>query len=303
MTEGLDVYNANMRSEMLSMGGWHVPFPLAMARQMKPRVLGNLTAHLDILPTLCELAGVKIPQESNLQLEGFSLLPLLTSEHANEEWQKERILFHHVARWPSGYAEKHKYTMAGVRKGNHLMLRSYHCGDDGCLQYMSQCQALRIIERGGKNQVYSRGTAQFHWGVSPRDKWVLYDVKNDPGCRKDLSMQKPKLVSDLSLSYEKWWDGMYPQMIEKGGDLGDPDQGKRHQKETKHGKKRKNLPPNKLIIFPTQISKLWGLPLPLVTNFLGSTFEPRTGRKVSASLKRNSLIPPHPCSVTFRICE
>ena len=45
---------------------------------------------------------------------------------------------------------------------------------------MSQCQALRVIERGVKNQVYSHGTAQFHWGVTPRDKWVLFDVKKDP---------------------------------------------------------------------------------------------------------------------------
>ena len=241
VTEGLDVYNANMRGPKCSAweGGTRAFSFWRWPGKWKPRVLGNLTAHLDILPTLCELAGVKIPQESNLELEGFSLVPLLTSEHANEEWQKERILFHHVARWPSGYAEKHKYTMAGVRKGNHLMLRSYHCGDDGCLQYMSQCQALRIIERGGKNQVYSRGTAQFHWGVSPRDKWVLYDVKNDPGCRKDLSMQKPKLVCDLSLSYEKWWGGMYPQMIEKGGDLGDPDQGKRASKRDKAWQEKK----------------------------------------------------------------
>ena len=117
--------------------------------------------------------------------------------------------------------------MAGVRMGNHLMLRSYHCGDQGCLQYMSQCQALRIIERGGKNQVYSHGTAQFHWGVTPRDKWVLFDVKKDPGCRNDLSMQQPKLLSDLHFAYEEWWTKIYPQMISKGGDLGDPTQHKR----------------------------------------------------------------------------
>ena len=67
-------------------------------------------------------------------------------------------------------------------------------------------------------------------------------------------------------------------MIEKGGDLGDLIKENGHRKETKHGKKKRIFPPNKLIIFPTQISKLWGL-LPLVTEFLGSTFEPRTGRK------------------------
>ena len=52
-------------------------------------------------------------------------------------------------------------------------------------------------------------------------------------------MQKPKLVCDLSLSYEKWWGGMYPQMIEKGGDLGDPDQGKRASKRDKAWQEKK----------------------------------------------------------------
>ena len=102
---------------------------------------------------------------------------------------------------PVDIPKKHKYTMAGIRQGNHLMLRSYHCGDQGCLQYMSQCQALRIIERGGKNQVYSRGTAQFHWGVSPRDRWVIFDVKNDPNETSNLS-SNPK-YSDLLNEYKK----------------------------------------------------------------------------------------------------
>ena len=130
--------------------------------------------------------------------------------------------------------------MAGVRKGNHLMLRSYHCGDEGCLQYMSQCQALRIIERGGVNQVYSRGTAQFHWGVSPKGKWVLYGVKKDPGCRKDLSEKNELLVNHLSEAYEHWWEDIYPQMIKKGGDLGNPDQEGGHPKEIKNGKKKRD---------------------------------------------------------------
>ena len=173
------------------------------------------------------------------KLDGYSLVPLLESKKSKIDWHKNRILFHHVARWPSGFAEHHKYTMAGVRQGNHLMLRSYHCGNEQCLKYMSQCQALRIIERGGVNQVYSRGTAQFHWGVSPRDRWVIFDVKNDPGCKNDLTKQQPELVARLSKAYEQWWSSTYPEMIEKGGDLGDPEQGKKASKRDKEWKAKK----------------------------------------------------------------
>ena len=244
VTEGLDVYNAKMRGPKCSAweGGTRAFSFWRWPGKWKPKVLNNLTAHLDVLPTLCKLANAVIPQELNDKLEGFSLLPLLESNNTTTGWNKSRILYHHVARWPSGFAEKHKYTMAGVRQGNHLMLRSYHCGDKECLQFMSQCKALLSIERGGKNQVYSRGTAQFHWGVSPRDKWVLYDVKKDPGCHKDLSIEKSYLVRQLSQSYESWWAGIYPQMIESGGDLGDPNQGKHASKRDKKWQEQKEAP-------------------------------------------------------------
>ena len=40
---------------------------------------------------------------------------------------------------------------------------------------------------------YAYGTAQYHWGVSPREHWVLFDVKKDPGCKNDLSQEKPSI--------------------------------------------------------------------------------------------------------------
>ena len=116
------------------------------------------------------------------------------------------------------------------------MLRSHDCGTPECQKYVRQCQALRIIARGGKNMTYAYGTAQYHWGVSPPDQWGLYDVKKDPGCRKDLSQAKPELISKLARSYDQWWDKVYPEMIAAGGDLGDPDQGRKAAKRDKEWK-------------------------------------------------------------------
>ena len=177
VTEGLDVYNANMRGPKCSAweGGTRAFSFWRWPGKWTPRVLGNLTAHLDVLPTLCDLAGAKIPQEIDEQLEGFSLEPLLSGKIPAWNGQKISILYHHVARWPSGYAEKHKYTMAGVRKGNHLMLRSYHCGDVGCLQYMSQCQALRIIEEVVKTRCIPVGQLNFT-GVSAHETNGFYSM-------------------------------------------------------------------------------------------------------------------------------
>jgi arylsulfatase A-like enzyme len=221
VTEGLDVYNANMRGSKCTIweGGSRAFSFWRWPKKWKSKTVPNLTAHLDILPTICEITGTKIPQNIQSKLDGYSLNSLLESKK-QLDWNPNRILFHHVARWPSGLAKYHKYSMAGVRQGNHLLLRSHDCGKTECEKYPSQCQALRIVSKGGNNMTYANGTAQFHWGVSPKDRWVLYDVKADPGCKNDLSKTRPTLLEKLSDEYEIWWDNVYPEMISKGGDLG-----------------------------------------------------------------------------------
>ena len=77
---------------------------------------------------------------------------------------------------------------------------------------------------------YAYGTAQYHWGVSPKDHWVLYDIKKDPGCKNDLSKEKPDMIRTLSTAYDKWWDNIFPVMIAKGGDLGNPNESRKSAK-------------------------------------------------------------------------
>jgi arylsulfatase A-like enzyme len=244
VTEGLDIYNANMRGPKCSAweGGTRAFSFWRWPGKWRPKIMHNLTAHLDVLPTLCQLAEAKIPKNLESKLEGYSLIPLLESKKKIKAWNQNRILYHHVARWPSGFADQHKYTMAGVRQGNYLMLRSNHCGNIDCLKHMSQCMALKAIENGRTVHTYANGTAQFHWGLSPRDRWALYDVKIDPGCRNDLHYEKQDLIDHLSQKYEGWWTTVYPSMIKAGGDLGNPEQGRQSSKRDKNWKKSKERP-------------------------------------------------------------
>ncbi|MBT3667403.1 MAG: sulfatase-like hydrolase/transferase, partial [Opitutae bacterium] len=234
VTEGLDIYNANMRGSKCTAweGGSRAFSFWRWKGAWKPKIINNLTAHLDILPTLCDLTDTPLPSTLKKKLEGFTLRPLLESRKPIK-WNQDRILFHHVARWPSGFANAHKYAMAGVRQGNHLMLRSHDCGNPECLKYMSQCKGLRNVSQGSKNMTYAYGTAQYHWGVSPKEHWVLYDVKKDPGCKNDLSAKKPAMMSKLSVSYDKWWDNIFPEMMAKGGDLGDPNENRKAANRTR----------------------------------------------------------------------
>ncbi|MGA0134606.1 MAG: sulfatase-like hydrolase/transferase [Opitutales bacterium] len=223
-THGLDVYNAGMRgckatawqggSRAMSFWKWPDRWP--------PHTAKNLTAHLDVLPTLCDVAGVKIPAELGAKLEGWSLRPLLEST-GDLPWHDDRLLFHHVGRWPSGLAASHKYAMAAVQSGDLLLIRSEPCGDKECEQYGSQCTTLRQVQAGQKRATYTKADAAYHWGVTSPGRWSLYDLAADPKCATDLSAERTTETSRLAAAYDRWWDGLYPSMIANGGDKGVPE--------------------------------------------------------------------------------
>lgn len=221
VTMGLDVYNAGMRGCKCTIwhGGSRAMSFWRWPKHWKPHKVHNLTAHLDVLPTLCEITGAEIPKDIQPKLDGFNLLPLLEARKPIN-WHNERLLFQHVARWPADMAASHKYSMCGVRQGGYLLLRSRPCNDSTCLEQLSQCTFLRATEAGGTSETYTDGNAQFHWGVSPKDQWVLFDTKNDPACQYDLSAKKTVLVQSLVSAYENWWDEVFPEMIRLGGDKG-----------------------------------------------------------------------------------
>jgi hypothetical protein len=147
------------------------------------------------------------------------MVPLLEAEEP-VSWHDERYLFHHVARWPSGMAAQHKYAMAGVRQGNYLLVRSRPCDDPACTARVlgMQCQTLRGVERGNTSANYTKENAQFHWGVTPPDQWVLIDTKADPGCLTDLASSQPERVKAMAAAYDQWWDDVYPDMVARGGE-------------------------------------------------------------------------------------
>ena len=220
-TWGLDVYNAGMRgckatiweggSRAFSFWSWPGKWPAHR--------VDNLAAHLDVLPTLCQVAGVKIPEKIQSELEGFSLVPLLETDK-KIAWHDDRILYQHVGRWPGGLAAEHKYAMAGVRQGDYLLLRSRPCDSPKCTtdNYGFQCATLRNVEKGQKKATYTEENAPYHWGVTPPGHWALFDVKKDPGCQNDLAEVQPARVAALTAAYDKWWDAVYPVMVERGGD-------------------------------------------------------------------------------------
>jgi arylsulfatase len=94
-------YNAGMRGHKGSpfLGGtravsfWRWPGTLA------PADCPALAAHIDLFPTLADIAGARLDPGTTTQVEGRSLVPLLRDPSG--PWS-DRVLFTHVGRWPRG---------------------------------------------------------------------------------------------------------------------------------------------------------------------------------------------------------
>jgi arylsulfatase A-like enzyme len=74
------------------------------------RDISSLAAHIDLFPTLVELAGGSMPTPE--LLDGRSLVPLLHDPNAG--WP-DRYLFTHVGRWELGQVDKAKFRSCAVR--------------------------------------------------------------------------------------------------------------------------------------------------------------------------------------------
>jgi arylsulfatase len=114
-TAGLKVFNAGMRGGKATpyQGATRVPsfwrWPAAFRGGSD---CAALTAHIDVFPTLAEIAGTKWDSRWSRQVEGRSLLPLLRNPDA--AWP-DRFLVTHVGRWEYGRTRESKFANCSIR--------------------------------------------------------------------------------------------------------------------------------------------------------------------------------------------
>ena len=114
-TAGVKVFNAGMRGGKATayQGATRVPSFWRWPAAWKGGVdCAALTAHIDVLPTLAEIAGARLNAGVRNQIEGRSLLPLLKNPQA--DWP-DRLLVTHVGRWERGQAAQAKFKPCSIR--------------------------------------------------------------------------------------------------------------------------------------------------------------------------------------------
>ena len=114
---GAPVFNAGMRGMKGTAyrGGTRVPSFWRWPGTLPAGVdVPAVTAHIDVLPTLCEFANVAIPPDVAAKVEGRSLVPLLRDRKT--PWP-DRPLFTHLGRWDRGKMAETEYRQCRIREG------------------------------------------------------------------------------------------------------------------------------------------------------------------------------------------
>jgi arylsulfatase A len=103
-------FNADMKGKKgnVDEGGVRVPLFIRWTQKINPREINQISSHIDILPTLTELARLEMPQ--TLPLDGISLAPLLQEK---PEKYPDRMIF--TFSNPRG---KNKFIAGSVRTRN-----------------------------------------------------------------------------------------------------------------------------------------------------------------------------------------
>jgi arylsulfatase len=121
---GAGVFNDRMRAQKGSpyRGGTRVPAFWRWQGKLPEGVdVPAVTAHIDVLPTLCEIAGATIPAAVAGKVEGRSLVPLLAD--ASAAWP-DRPLVTHVGRWERGQAAESGYRNCRIREGKWSLVNT-----------------------------------------------------------------------------------------------------------------------------------------------------------------------------------
>ncbi len=118
-----NVYNAGMRGMKGGpyQGGTRVPAFWRWPGRLSPGDRPQLAAHVDVFPTLAELAGATLAPGTAAQVEGRSLVPLLESPAA--AWP-DRFLVTHVGRWPRGEVAAFKHRQCAIRNRQYRLVNN-----------------------------------------------------------------------------------------------------------------------------------------------------------------------------------
>ena len=175
-------------------GGLRVPMIARMPGVIPAGVVNNEPAGtIDMLPTICRMAGVPIPNDR--AIDGLDIMPMLKSANAQSPHD----------------------AIYGMQGGNLATIRSgkwklhvRNPGSSSMLSLSAEAAAQWIDPRGPDGvtivapfeQAKPNQLPGLASGVTPKTM-MLFDLDSDPGEQKDVSAQHPNIVDRLRGMFEK----------------------------------------------------------------------------------------------------
>jgi arylsulfatase A-like enzyme len=199
-TAGTKVFNAGMRAQKGTpfMGGIRAISFWRLPGRFQPADVKALAAHIDFAPTILELTGAAASSTMQAQLEGRSLVPLLTAKPGQEVAWPDRTLFTHVGRWNGSDPEVGRYVQTSVRTSRWHLVSAGNGANTG----------------KGKAKAAAKGESA---GSAPvRPNWQLFDLGVDYGETTDVAAQHPQVVGELVAKHDAWWKECRPLMVNEG---------------------------------------------------------------------------------------
>jgi arylsulfatase len=199
-TAGVKVFNAGMRAQKGSpfMGGIRAISFWRLPGRFQPADVKALAAHIDFAPTILELTGTPASEPMKAQIEGRSLVPLLTAKVGQDIPWPDRTLFTHVGRWNGSDPEVGRYVQTSVRTARWHLVSAGNGANAG----------------KGKAKAAPKGEAA---GAAPvRPNWQLFDLGADYGETTDVAAQHPEVVRELVAKHDAWWKECRPLMVNEG---------------------------------------------------------------------------------------
>ena len=201
-TAGTKVFNAGMRAQKGTpfMGGIRAISFWRLPGRFQPADVKALTAHIDFSPTILELTGTPASAQMKAQIEGRSLVPLLTAKLGQNIAWPDRTLFTHVGRWGNMVKgvdpEVGKYAQTSVRTARWHLVSAANAGNAA----------------KGKGKAAKKTTPEATPAVA-KPNWQLFDLSVDYGETTDVAAQHPEVVADLIAKHDTWWKECRPLMV------------------------------------------------------------------------------------------
>ncbi len=202
-TAGTKIFNAGMRAQKGTayMGGIRAISFWRLLGRFQPMDVKALAAHVDFAPTILELTGATASATMQAQMEGRSLVPLLTAKVGQDIAWPDRTLFTHVGRWGNMLKgvdpEVGKYAQTSVRTTRwHLV---------------SAANAANAAK--AKGNVGKKAPASPSEFKQAPANWQLFDLSADYGETTDVAMQHAEVVAELVAKHDAWWKECRPFMV------------------------------------------------------------------------------------------